>query len=344
MSGMLTSSKLKTPCVVQRNVASGSIDRWQTVANAWCELTPMRGGEYWNAQQVSSEVTHKVRVRSGVHLASQMRLVISGRTFDLTHVIDDDSRRGEIEAYAVERKAVIPFLSTAKVHVSSSVDVTESASGYVTLWKDSLRGVSFAQDGIPNLPVLKTDGPQRKPLIQFNDNSALFANTAGESLIRNTETLTLLFCGVIVPPTDGNNNRIFFASHNDDSAAARLCWEVKTDGKVRLHVYPDDGSAAFDITTADAINAGSPTVIVARCEAGLTAEIRVDGVQQVTDSMADTAFIDSSCRTTLIGGYGAGSANIRAGHGEFVVWREWLSDEQVAEIERNLADVWGIAI
>ena len=74
------------------------------VAKMWCKLQPVQGGEYWDAQQVQSSVTHRVWTwyRSDVSPTAKMWLTLGSRRFEIVSVVDVDEAHEEWEFRVVE--------------------------------------------------------------------------------------------------------------------------------------------------------------------------------------------------------------------------------------------------
>ena len=79
---------------------------WALVAKRWGSITPLRGREFMEAQQISSDVTHRVRMRYYRGLTSDHRLKVildgTDRTFHISQVLNRDERDREHEIMAKE--------------------------------------------------------------------------------------------------------------------------------------------------------------------------------------------------------------------------------------------------
>jgi SPP1 family predicted phage head-tail adaptor len=51
------------PKIVKNEYGEDSITGWTTDKTVWASIEPIRGNEYFNSQQVSSVVTHRIRIR-----------------------------------------------------------------------------------------------------------------------------------------------------------------------------------------------------------------------------------------------------------------------------------------
>lgn len=67
-------------------------DKWETVCLRWCDIKPLTGREYTQAQQVQSTVTHRIRTQYVPDAKSSMRLAkLSGETGEPTRLFNVES-------------------------------------------------------------------------------------------------------------------------------------------------------------------------------------------------------------------------------------------------------------
>ena len=78
------------------------IATWTTVATVWAAVEPIRGREYFSAQQVSAETTHRVTIRWRSGVSPQWRVVFGDRTFRIESVINPRERNERLELMCVE--------------------------------------------------------------------------------------------------------------------------------------------------------------------------------------------------------------------------------------------------
>lgn len=85
--------------------AGGIVLSFTTVATVWASVEPVRGKEYFAAQQVASDVTHLVRLRRqpGISPTTKWRVIFNGRKFDIESVIEVLERRREWQLMCIER-------------------------------------------------------------------------------------------------------------------------------------------------------------------------------------------------------------------------------------------------
>lgn len=80
----------------------GIVETWQDVATVWAAIEPLRGNERYTAQQVQSELSHKVTIRYRAGIKPQMRILYGNRVFDIEAVIDVDERHRWLELLCSE--------------------------------------------------------------------------------------------------------------------------------------------------------------------------------------------------------------------------------------------------
>ena len=83
--------------VEARNSYNEAINTWALVAVVWAWVAPLAGREFFAAEHVQSEITHRVRLRYRAGITSEMRVVYAGRVLMIQSVIDRGERRRELE-------------------------------------------------------------------------------------------------------------------------------------------------------------------------------------------------------------------------------------------------------
>ncbi len=69
------------------------ITTWPSAfATVWGSVRPIQGSELENAQQISAEVTHKIRIRHNAALIPTDRIVYATREFDVVHILNFQER------------------------------------------------------------------------------------------------------------------------------------------------------------------------------------------------------------------------------------------------------------
>jgi len=59
---------------------------WATIATVWAAIEPIAGREYFYAQQVQSNVSHRVTIRHRAGVTPKMRIMHDSRTFEIESV------------------------------------------------------------------------------------------------------------------------------------------------------------------------------------------------------------------------------------------------------------------
>jgi len=77
-------------------------EAWSTYNTVWAEIKPISGKEYFNAESVQSEVTHKIKTRYLSGITTKMRISYDSRVFDIETVINIDERSRYIEMMCTE--------------------------------------------------------------------------------------------------------------------------------------------------------------------------------------------------------------------------------------------------
>lgn len=101
-----TRAQLQAP--VEVNGDEGEIARtWLTIGQRWIDAEPLTGREFWQAQQVHSDVTHRVRMRFDPQITNKHRLLLSqyenGPVLNIAAVMPSP-KRDRMELLCVEPK------------------------------------------------------------------------------------------------------------------------------------------------------------------------------------------------------------------------------------------------
>jgi SPP1 family predicted phage head-tail adaptor len=67
-------------------------------------IDPISGREFFSAEKVNSEITHKIRVRYAENIHSKMRVVFGSRIFNIISVINWEERNIELMLMGKELK------------------------------------------------------------------------------------------------------------------------------------------------------------------------------------------------------------------------------------------------
>lgn len=65
-------------------VEAGEVSvRWVRFAEVWASVAPISSREYWQAQQVKADLTHRVRIRYLAGVTSRMRVRLGSRVLQI---------------------------------------------------------------------------------------------------------------------------------------------------------------------------------------------------------------------------------------------------------------------
>lgn len=85
-----------------RDAHGGITETWTTIATRWASVEPLSGRERWSAEQVDSDITHRIRMRRFRGLTTNHRIRWDGRVFNLRSVLNLDEADVEHELLCVE--------------------------------------------------------------------------------------------------------------------------------------------------------------------------------------------------------------------------------------------------
>ena len=88
--------QIKTP-VEARNAYGERITTWSTLATVWAAVEPIRGREFFEAETVQAEITHRVILRYYPGIVPRYRVVFEGRVLEIQAVINVDERSRELQ-------------------------------------------------------------------------------------------------------------------------------------------------------------------------------------------------------------------------------------------------------
>jgi SPP1 family predicted phage head-tail adaptor len=70
---------------------------WDNVATVWCSINPIVGKEFFAAETVNSEITHKIRIRYRLGITPDMRVKFNDRNFSIQSAINYQERNIELQ-------------------------------------------------------------------------------------------------------------------------------------------------------------------------------------------------------------------------------------------------------
>jgi len=82
--------------VKSRNAVGEETYTWFTYATVWAAVEPLTGRELYEAQQISAEVTVRVRVRYLKSMSTEHRVLFDSRGFNVNFVQNLEERNREL--------------------------------------------------------------------------------------------------------------------------------------------------------------------------------------------------------------------------------------------------------
>jgi len=76
---------------------------WTNVTTRWASIEPISGREYFAAQQVNAEVTHRIRMRYLAGMESTMRLLYGTRVYEIKAIMNAKERNQVLEILCTEK-------------------------------------------------------------------------------------------------------------------------------------------------------------------------------------------------------------------------------------------------
>lgn len=89
---------------VSRGTDGEEIVSWVELATVWAAVEPLSGREFFAANQIQSELSHRIRMRHRGDVTPKMRVHWDGRLFDVETVIADRTHARELHLMCVERQ------------------------------------------------------------------------------------------------------------------------------------------------------------------------------------------------------------------------------------------------
>lgn len=98
----MRAARLRHRVTIQQPVAAVNgygerITTWSTVATVWAAVEPLRGREFFDAEQTQAEISHRVIMRYRTGMESTMRLLHLTRVLHIGTIIDVDERHRELQ-------------------------------------------------------------------------------------------------------------------------------------------------------------------------------------------------------------------------------------------------------
>lgn len=84
-----------------RDPGGATSDTWSDVVTVWASVEPLRGKEFFAADQMQEAVDYRVTIRYRTGVDRKMRVMWRGQALDVVSVIDVHSKRENIELMCI---------------------------------------------------------------------------------------------------------------------------------------------------------------------------------------------------------------------------------------------------
>lgn len=85
-----------------RDSYGAEVETWSDLDTIWASVEPISGREYFQVQQVQSEITHRIRMRYYSGLRFDDRILWGVRIFNIKTLMNIDERNAEMVVMATE--------------------------------------------------------------------------------------------------------------------------------------------------------------------------------------------------------------------------------------------------
>lgn len=59
------------------------IEQWDDVVTVWASVEPLVGKQYFDAETINSEISHKIKLRHRTGITPDMRIIFKARIFEI---------------------------------------------------------------------------------------------------------------------------------------------------------------------------------------------------------------------------------------------------------------------
>lgn len=81
--------KLNHRITFQNQNLDSEEEEWNDIVTTWASINPISGREYYQAETINSDLTHKVRLRYRKGITPDMRILYKDRIFNIVSVINE---------------------------------------------------------------------------------------------------------------------------------------------------------------------------------------------------------------------------------------------------------------
>ena len=78
------------------------VETWEDFVTVWGSIKPLAGKRYFEASQLTAEVTGEVRIRYRSDILSTMRIIFEDKTLEIVSLVNIQERNRELLIYYKE--------------------------------------------------------------------------------------------------------------------------------------------------------------------------------------------------------------------------------------------------
>jgi len=87
---------------ITRNQKGELVPDWVDITTVWAAVEPLKGREYFDAEQVQAEVTTRIRMRYHAGVTPEMRIIYGTKEFDILSAINIEEKDRELHLMCKE--------------------------------------------------------------------------------------------------------------------------------------------------------------------------------------------------------------------------------------------------
>jgi SPP1 family predicted phage head-tail adaptor len=103
----INAGKYRVPVKIQQRTSEkdsygSTTDNWTDFIKVRAGIFPLGGSEFFKANEINSQITHRVHIRYVPGITPDMRIVLNGRNLMITSISNYQERNIELQMYCKE--------------------------------------------------------------------------------------------------------------------------------------------------------------------------------------------------------------------------------------------------